>query len=97
MVLAPPPKLAACLAAIQCAALRIRLLGYAGEVDGLTPAGAAEVAALADAVHNLPYLIQHWDRCNEALLRGMLEDCDKRFPGELNLLNAYDQAEANAG
>ncbi len=93
MSLAPPRKLAGCLAALECATLRMRLLGYAGEDDGMAPAHAAEVAALADAVHNLPYLIQHWESCDEELLRGMLDDCDKRFPNGRSLLAAYDAAQ----
>jgi hypothetical protein len=97
MSLPPPHKLAACLAALECSAIRLRLLGYAGEKEGMAARDAAEVAALADAVHNLPYLIQHWDTCDEELLRGMLHDCDKLFPGARNLLAAYEAAEAAAG
>ncbi|NUP13897.1 MAG: hypothetical protein HOW73_48295 [Polyangiaceae bacterium] len=97
MSLPPAPKLAACLAALERAAIRLRLLGYRGEVDGLPADAAAEVAALADAVHNLPYLIQHWDRCDEHLLRWMLKDCDSRFPHGGELLAAYEHAEAKAG
>jgi hypothetical protein len=97
MSLPPPQKLAACLAALECAAIRLRLLGYAGEKEGMTSRGAAEVAALADAVHNLPYLIQHWDTCDEELLRGMLHDCDNLFPSAHSLLAAYEGAEAAAG
>ena len=93
MSLAPLPKLAGCLAALECATIRLRLLGYAGEQDGMIPADAAEVAALADAVHNLPYLIQHWEICDEELLRGMLDDCDKRFPNGGSLLAAYEGAQ----
>lgn len=93
MSLAPPPKLAGCLAVLECATIRLRLLGYAGEQDGMAPADAAEVAAPADAVHNLPYLIQHWESCDEELLREMLDDCDKRFPRGSSLLAAYEGAQ----
>lgn len=96
LTLPPPNKLAACLAALERAAVRLRLLGYAGEHDGLGPAESREVAALSDAVHNLPYLIQHWDTCDENLLRGMLQDCDSRFPHAAGLLAAYDDAERRA-
>jgi len=74
----------------------LRLLGHAGEVLGLSATQASEIAALADAVHNLPRLAQHWDRCDEALLRGMLEDFDKLFPEGISLLDAYDRAETGA-
>jgi hypothetical protein len=97
MSLPPPQKLAACLAALECAAIRLRLLGYAGEKEGMPPRDASEVAALADAVHNLPHLIQHWDTCNEELLRGMLHDCDNLFPSAHGLLAAYEAAGAAAG
>ncbi len=95
--LPPPAKLAACLAALERAAIRLRLLGYRGEVDGLPASASAEVAALADAVHNLPRLIQHWDTCDENLLLWMLKDCDARFPDGGQLLTAYERAEAAAG
>jgi len=97
MSVAPPKKLAACLAAIECALVRLRVLGWSSERGELEQAGAAEIASLADAVHNLPYLIQHWDRCDESLLRAMLQDCDHRFPGSRNLLDVYDTAERDAG
>lgn len=97
MSLPPPQKLAACLAALECAVIRLRLLGYAGEKEGMASRDAAEVAALADAVHNLPYLIQHWDTCDEELLRGMLHNCDNLFPATHSLLAAYECAEAAAG
>ncbi len=97
MTLAPTPKLAACLAALYRAIVRLRLLGYAGQQDGLSRAQASEIAALADAVHNLPYLVQHWETCNEELLRSMLDDCDRRFPESRGLLEAYDQPAKEAG
>ncbi|MDI1476864.1 hypothetical protein [Polyangium sp. y55x31] len=97
MSLPPPQKLAACLAVLECAAIRLRLLGYAGEKEGMAPSDAAEVAVLADAVHHLPYLIQHWDTCDEELLRGMLHDYDNRFPSGHSLVAAYERAEAAAG
>lgn len=93
----PPNKLAACLAVLERAAIRLRLLGYAGEHGGLGPAESREVVALADAVHNLPYLIQHWDTCDESRLRGMLQDCDSQFPDAAGLLAAYEDAARRAG
>jgi hypothetical protein len=46
-----------------------------------------------DAVHNLPYLIQNWDGCDEQLLRGMLGDFDRRHgaTGGVRLLEVYEQ------
>ncbi|NUO52812.1 MAG: hypothetical protein HOV80_28540 [Polyangiaceae bacterium] len=51
-----------------------------------------------DAVHNIPYLVQHWDKCDEDLLRGMLEDFDAKYnePGQ-GLAALYDHACGVAG
>lgn len=92
MSFAPPKKLAACFEVLYRATIRLRLLGYSGEVDGLSPAAASEIAALADAVHNLPRLAQNWESCDEELLRAMLDDCDQRFPYAPRLLEVYDLA-----
>jgi hypothetical protein len=90
-------KLAARLSALYCATIRLRSFGYAGERSGLSPAQASEIAALADAVHNLPHLAQHWETCDEKLLREMLEDCDRQFPNGRSLLVAYDVEVAGSG
>jgi hypothetical protein len=42
----------------------------------MSPAQADELAELMDAVHNIPHLIGDWERCDESLLRGMLQDYD---------------------
>ena len=75
----------------------IRLPGYSGETNGLPPSIASEVAAIADAVHNLAYLAQHWETCDEQLLRSMLADCDERYPSTPGLLETYDRVSAEAG
>jgi hypothetical protein len=97
MSFAPEKKLAACLEVLHWATLRFRLLGHSGETGGLAPSVAPEVAAIADAVHNLPYLAQHWETCDEELLRGMLADCDERYPSKPRLLEVYDRVSAEAG
>jgi hypothetical protein len=85
---APAAALAACLA----------VLGRAGGHTGLSPADARWLEALMDSVHNLPYLIQHWDRCDEDVLRAMLKVLDDRADGRrLALLPIYDQARSVAG
>ena len=78
---------------MQHACVAARLLGWKGSATGLTPREATLLADLMDAIHNLPYLVQHWDRCNEALLRGMLEDFDGRHgdEGNIALLAEYDR------
>jgi hypothetical protein len=97
MSLAPPQKLVSCLKALYHATVRLRDLGYSGEQTGLSPAAASEVAAIADAVHNLPYLVQNWETCDEQLLRSMLGDCDARYPSRWSLLEAYDRASSGTG
>ena len=89
--LPPASALTACLAVLQRACVAARLLGWAGEKDGLAPEQASELADLMDAVHNIPDLIQHWDRCDENLLRGMLSDFDQRHGTDrgCSLLEAY--------
>jgi hypothetical protein len=44
---------------------------------------------LMDVVHNLPHLIQQWERCNEALLLEMLRDHDARWGA--GLLDTYER------
>ena len=65
------------------------MIGYEGHDNGLSARQADEVADVMDAIHNLPHLVNHWEECDESLLRGMLDDCDKRWGGQL--LQAYDQ------
>ncbi len=97
MSFAPEKKLAACLEVLYWATVRLRHLGYSGETNGLPPSVASEVAAIADAVHNLPYLAQHWETCDEQLLQSMLADCDERYPSTPGLLETYDRVSAKAG
>ncbi len=96
ITLPPTAKLAACLAVLERVLVRARLLGYAGETAGLSPRDAQELAQLADAVHNIPSLLQAWPSCDEDLLRGMLEDFDQAFPGSA-LLEVYDRVAASSG
>lgn len=89
---APAPKLAACLEVLYRAALDARLLGYAGEREGLGPDKAKRLADLMDAVHEIPRLVADWERCDEQLLRSMLGDYDARHGG--GLLATYDRVVA---
>lgn len=89
---APGPKLAACLEVLYLAALDARLLGWAGERAGLSRDESKRLADLMDAVHNIPGLAADWERCDEQLLRSMLDDYDKRHGG--GLLETYDRVVA---
>jgi hypothetical protein len=89
MALAPSPKLEACLEVLYRASVEARLLGYEGHGSGLPPENCDRLAALMDAVHNIPHLILQWERCDEALLRGMLRDYDARWGA--GLLDTYER------
>jgi hypothetical protein len=94
--LPPPERLAACLAVLERALIRAHLLGYEGEAVGLGPDAARELAALADAVHNIPRLVQTWPSCDEPPLRSMLEEFDRAFPGSA-LLKLNDGVVVESG
>lgn len=91
---APAPQLAACLEVLYRATIDARMLGWAGERDGISPADAKRLGDLMDAVHNLPWLAANWERCDEALLRAMLGDYDARHGR--SLLETYDRIVATA-
>ena len=65
------------------------MLGHEGHEQGLQPRQCDQLAGLMDAVHNIPHLLADWDRCDQSLLRGMLDDYDKRWAGDL--LDVYDR------
>ncbi len=92
MALAPAPQLAAVFQVLYQATLLARMMGWHGSETGLTSAQADQLADLMDAVHNLPGLAQSWERCDEALLRGMLRDYDTRW--QAGLLTIYDETVA---
>jgi len=52
------------------------------------------LADLADAVHNVPDLLQRWEDVDEPLLRGMLADFDQKWShrSTCRLLVAYEDA-----
>lgn len=92
MSIAPAPYLEACLAVLYRACISGRLLGWSGEQSGLTAAQSGELADLLDAVHNLPHLIQHWEECDEPLLRQFLAAFDEKWKasGRGDLLAVYE-------
>ncbi len=89
----PDKNLRACLAVLYRACVHARLLGYEGETQGLSRVRSKLLADLMDAVHNVPELAMRWPRCDESLLRSMLEDFDTRWPAaNIDLLATYDDA-----
>lgn len=92
MSIAPAPQLAAFLEVLYRATIEARLLGYEGSEQGLPPVKCEQLAALMDAVHNLPAFIAERERCDESILREMLRDYDLRW--NYALLHTYDQTVA---
>lgn len=75
-MLAPEPQLSACLRVLYLATIEARVIGWhKGDYDKL--------AALMDAVHNIPLLMKEWERCDESLLLAMLKDYDETWGGAL--------------
>jgi hypothetical protein len=52
------------------------------------------LADLMDAIHNLPTLVQHWDTCDQARLKNMLLDYERKWgnSGGPCLRTIYEQA-----
>ena len=77
---------------LYVAALEVRLIGYDGSERGLSVEDSNRLAALADAVHNLPDLLRRWEEVDEPLLREMLADFDKKWghKSSCRLLRSYE-------
>jgi hypothetical protein len=85
VALAPEPYLSACLEVLRHATIHARLIGYGGHSGGLTAEQSDCVADLMDAVHNLPDLLQHWEKCDEQLLRLFLQEFDEKWQGHIGV------------
>jgi hypothetical protein len=86
MAVAPEPYLSACMTVLYRPALACRMWGWSGEVS------PEHLADLMDAIHNIPELVRHWERCDIELLRGMLGDYERKWAGRggLALLQIFD-------
>jgi hypothetical protein len=87
-----PPYLEACLSVLYRACINGRLIGWSGEQSGLTATQSGELADRMDAVHNIPCLVQNWEKYDEPLLRQFLATFDEKWKagGHGNLLAAYE-------
>jgi hypothetical protein len=85
VALAPEPYLSACLEVLRQATIHARLIGYGGHSGGLTAEKSDCLASLMDAVHNIPDLLQHWEKCDERLLRLFLQEFDEKWPGHIGV------------
>ena len=79
----PEDRMRAALAVLQRAILAARMLGYEGSFHGLSTEKSAQLADLMDAVHNIPYLLTTWERCDESLLVSMLKTYDEKWGAAL--------------
>jgi hypothetical protein len=75
MAIAPEPYRSACLAVLDRTILYCRAAGWSNALS------AEHVADLMDAVHNIPWFIQNWERCDVALLRAMLYEYEQKWLG----------------
>jgi hypothetical protein len=87
MAVAPEPYLSACLAVLDRAIIHCRAASWSPE----------RVADLMDAVHNIPWLIQNWERCDIDFLRtSFLQAYERKWldKGGLALCRIFDDVVA---
>lgn len=86
MAFAPEPFRTACLEVIYWATLEAPGLAW-GKKD------PDRIAALMDAVHNIPHLLKNWERCDQKLLRDFLLDYDNKWCNDdgIRLTSVYDE------
>jgi hypothetical protein len=73
------------------ASITCRAWGWSGEVSG------EHLADLMDAIHNIPELVQNWERCDvEFLRRSFLLPYQQKWSGRggLALCDIFDQVVA---
>jgi hypothetical protein len=94
MALAPEPYLSACLAVLDRAIVACRAFNW-------SPAASNEhTADLMDAVHNLPWLLLNWERCDVELLRtAFLQPYEEKWQGRggVALCQIFDKVVADGG
>ena len=97
MATAPEPYLTACLEVLTEAILGARRIGWEGQYHGgLSVEAADELADLMDAVHNIPIYLNHWERCDESMIRKFLERWEDKWTGKgttrHSLIRTYQRA-----
>jgi hypothetical protein len=67
--------------------------GNARLLARLSKARQQQIADLMDAVHNIPHLLNDWDRCDQKMLRDFLLQYDTKWgqTGGLRLAEVYDR------
>ncbi|MEZ0263279.1 MAG: hypothetical protein ACAI43_01020 [Phycisphaerae bacterium] len=96
MIIAPEPYRTACLEVVYMAILEARMLawGNARLRHRLSKRRQARIADLMDAVHNVPHLVNDWERCDPERLRQYLSDYDEKWARKegVRLVAVYDGA-----
>ncbi len=89
--------MSACLTVLYRATVACRMWGWSGRVS------PEHLADLMDAIHNIPELVQHWERCDVEFLRtAFLRVYEQKWLGRggLALCQIFDdiiaQGEVNA-
>lgn len=85
MAIAPDSYLSACLVVVHEALLRARYIARHHDENVGFNDDAAEIAALMDAVHNLPSLLAEWENCDVSRLRDDLAHYDHVFGAKSRL------------
>ncbi|SIO01352.1 hypothetical protein SAMN05444166_2038 [Singulisphaera sp. GP187] len=86
MVLAPEPYLSACLETIREAVLGTRQHCWGRS------ASPEQIADLMDAIHNIPVLLNNWERCDVEWLRAYLKAYDEKWgEGQSWLCAVFDK------
>jgi len=90
--MAPTPEreLRACMQVMYQAAIDARASGWQ---DNVNPEWLAD---LMDAIHNIPFLIQNWESCDQELLKSSFLDFERKWKSDGPCLRTiYEQALAN--
>ena len=88
MSVAPEPYFSACMAVLYRATLTARMWGWSSHVS------PEHLADLMDAIHNIPDLVQNWEKCDPERLRTVyLLPYEQKWAGQggLALCQIFDQ------
>lgn len=95
MSLAPEPFGSACLEVIYVATLEARMLAWGNLrlLPRLSKRRQEQIADLMDVIHNLPHLLNDWERCDQQRLRRSLLAYDEKWAvaGGVQLAKVYEQ------
>jgi hypothetical protein len=88
-MIAPEPYLSACMAVIHGTVVRARAMSWSRNID------PAHLADLMDAIHNIPEMVQTWERCDVEFMRSayfMAYDEKWSSHSGFSMCGTFDQA-----